>query len=153
MLRGAITAPFLCMLLYKILPSKGDSPTVKTQIRQLTVQDQHYVYWHAGGSRLTLNISPKEDKTTKITLLFPATPPEEDRHTAWEFYDISACKNNSQTTIHLGKPGPISEIIHYIEREKPELRLTGKQHTIENAWELLQAMGYSNLEPVWVKRW
>lgn len=126
---------------------------MNTQIRQLTVQDQHYVYWHVGGSRLTLNISPKEDKTTKITLIFAAAPPEEDRHTAWEFYDISAYKNNTRTNIHLGKPRHISEIILYIQREKRELWLKGKQHTIENAWELLQAMGYSNLEPVWVKRW
>lgn len=126
---------------------------MKTQLRKLTVQDQPYVYWHAGGSCLTLNISPKEDKTTKITLIFEATPPDEERHTFWAFYDISAHKNNLHTTIHLGKPRHIAEIIHYLQQERPELWLKGKQHTINNAWEILQAMGYSNLEPIWIKQW
>lgn len=126
---------------------------MKTKLRKLTVEDQPYVYWHVGGSRLTLNISPKEDKTTKITLIFEADPPNEERHTFWAFYDISAHKNNLHTTIHLGKPKHIAEIIHYLQNEQQELWLKGKQNTIDNAWELLQAMGYSKMEPIWIEQW
>ncbi|WP_405108008.1 hypothetical protein MHH28_28375 [Paenibacillus sp. FSL K6-1217] len=126
---------------------------MKTQIRNLTIQDQPFVYWLVGGPRFTLNISPKEDKTTKITLIFEAAPPEEEHHTFWEFYDISAYKDNYHIIIHLGNPRHISEIILYLQQEKPELWLKGKHHTIENAWELLQAMGYSDMEPIWIKHW
>lgn len=87
-----------------------------------------------------------------ISLIFEADPPEEDRHTFWAFYDIAAQKNNLHTTIHLGRPKHIAEMIHYLQKDQ-ELWVNGKQHTIDNAWELLQVMGYSGMEPIWIKQW
>ncbi|MNC18047.1 hypothetical protein D3C75_659410 [compost metagenome] len=143
----------LLIIHIEIFISKGGIISLKTQIRKLIVQDQPFVYWHVGGSRLTLNISPREDRTTKLKLIFEVTPPDEIHHTFWEFYDVSAYKNNFHIPIHLGKPRHISEIILYLQQEKPEFWVKGKQRTIDNAWEILQAMGYSNMEPIWIKQW
>lgn len=122
---------------------------MKRQLRNITVDDHPFVYWHSGGSRFILHISPKQDKNIKITLVFEADPPDEDPYTFWCFYDIAAEKSNEQTIIHLGKPRHIAQIIDYLKKERPELWHKGQPHPPENAWDVLRDMGYSNLRPIW----
>ncbi|WP_025681246.1 hypothetical protein [Paenibacillus massiliensis] len=122
---------------------------MKSPLRNITVDNHVFVYWHSGGPRFVLHISPKVDKNIKITLVFAADPPDEDPFTSWCFYDITAQKNNEQTIIHLGKPRHIAEIIDYLKKERPELWCKGQPHIIENAWDTLRDMGYTNLRPIW----
>lgn len=128
---------------------------MKSRLRNLTIEGQAYVYWYTSGHRFTLNLSPKDNKNIKITLIFQADPPDEDPYTFWAFYDITAVKDGLQTTIHLGKPKHIAQILSYLRKER-SIWFTpgqGRPHVVEHAWDLLQEMGYSRLEPVWVGEW
>ncbi|WP_342416081.1 hypothetical protein NST83_25075 [Paenibacillus sp. FSL R10-2782] len=48
---------------------------MKSQLRNITVVGYAFVYWYSGGSRFILNLSSKENKNIKITLVFQANPP------------------------------------------------------------------------------
>jgi hypothetical protein len=126
---------------------------MKSQLRNITIDSQAFVYWYSGGKSFTLNISPKENKNIKITLIFESNPPDEDPLTFWAFYNITAQKNDLETTIHLGKPKHIVEIISYLMKQRKELFTKGQPHILNNAWDLLMEMGYSNFNPVWVGEW
>ncbi|GKS14897.1 hypothetical protein YDYSY3_58970 [Paenibacillus chitinolyticus] len=126
---------------------------MKSQLRNITIDSQAFVYWYSGGQSFTLNISPKENKNIKITLIFESNPPDEDPLTSWAFYNITAQKNDLETTIHLGKPKHIAEIISYLMKQRKELFTKGQPHILNNAWDLLMEMGYSNFNPVWVGEW
>ncbi|MEJ8303681.1 hypothetical protein [Saccharibacillus sacchari] len=122
---------------------------MKTNSRTVTVGDQAFVYWHTSGARFTLYLSPKEQKNTKLVLLFPAFPPDEDPHTSWTFYEILAQKGGEEVPVHLGRPRSIAEIISHLRQRRPGLWQIGRITLIENAWELLGEMGYSGCKPVW----
>jgi len=122
---------------------------MKTTRRTIVVGDQTFVYWHAGGARFTLYLSPKEQKNTKLVLVFPAFPPDEDPHTSWTFYEISAQQNGESANIHLGRPRSIAEIIVHLQRRRPEPWQIGQTKLIENAWTLLKEMGYTECKPLW----
>jgi len=47
----------------------GDVP-LKNKLRNITVRKQSFVYWYLCGKDFVLNISSKEDKTAKVTLVF-----------------------------------------------------------------------------------
>ncbi|MCP3806619.1 hypothetical protein NLX78_05195 [Paenibacillus sp. Lou8.1] len=126
---------------------------MKSQLRNITVDGYAFVYWYSGESRFILNLSPKENKNIKITLIFQANPPEEESHTFWSFYDISAQNIEMETVIHLGKPKHIAEIISYLMAKRQELWVQGKPHVLDNAWDLLKEMGYSELKPIWIRQW
>ncbi|GGG02183.1 hypothetical protein GCM10010912_53760 [Paenibacillus albidus] len=126
---------------------------MKSQLRNITIDGHAFVYWYSSGYHLTLNLSPKENKNTKVTLIFQADPPDEDPHTFWAFYDITAHKNDLETTIHLGRPKHIAEIISYLMKDRQKWFTKGKSHILNNAWDLLKEMGYSNLKPVWIGEW
>ncbi|KEQ26763.1 hypothetical protein [Paenibacillus tyrfis] len=126
---------------------------MKSQLRNITIDSQAFVYWYSGGESFTLNICPKENKNIKITLIFESNPPDEDPLTFWAFYSITAQKNDLKTIIHLGKPKHIAEIISYLMKQRKELFTKGQPHILNNAWDLLMEMGYSNFNPVWVGEW
>ncbi|MGW9528219.1 hypothetical protein ACWHAM_10775 [Paenibacillus terrae] len=126
---------------------------MKSQLRNITVDGDAFVYWYSGGSRFILNLSPKENKNIKITLIFQADPPEEEPLTFWSFYDISAQNNETETVIHLGKPKHIAEIISYLMAKRQELWIQGKPQVLDHAWDLLKEMGYSELNPIWIRQW
>lgn len=122
---------------------------MKTKSRTIRVRDQAFVYWHTSGVQFTLYLSPKEQKNTKLMLVFPAIPPDEDPHTSWTFYEISAQKDGEPANLHLGRPRSIAEIIAYVQRRQPELWQTGHTIRVENAWTLLEEVGYVECKPVW----
>lgn len=122
---------------------------MKTAHRTIVVGDQAFVYWHTSGVRFTLHLSPKEQKNTKIVLVFPAFPPDEDPHTSWTFYEISAQRNGEAACIHLGRPRSIAEIIAHLQHRQPESWQVGQTILIENAWTFLNEMGYSECKPLW----
>ncbi|MEE4578710.1 hypothetical protein [Paenibacillus polymyxa] len=126
---------------------------MKSQLRNITVDGYAFVYWYSGGSRFILNLSPKENKNIKITLIFQADPPDEEPRTFWAFYDISAQNNEIETVVHLGKPKHIAEIISYLMAKRQELWTQGKPQVLDNAWDLLKEMGYSELNPIWIRQW
>lgn len=122
---------------------------MKTTRRTIVVGDQAFVYWHTSGVRFTLYLSPKEQKNTKLELLFPAFPPDEDPYTSWTFYEISAQKSGESANIHLGRPRSIAEIISHLQQRQPGLWQIGQTIRVENAWELLVEMGYFECKPIW----
>lgn len=126
---------------------------MRSQLNTITVGGCAFVYWYSDGARFILHLSPKEDKNIKITLIFPADPPEEEPHTVWSFYDISAQYHELVTVIHLGKPKHIAEIISYLRANRQELWVRKKPHVLEDAWGLLKEMGYSELNPIWTRQW
>ncbi|KZE71238.1 hypothetical protein [Paenibacillus jamilae] len=126
---------------------------MKSHLRNITVDGYAFVYWYTGGSRFILNLSPKENKNIKITLIFKAAPPEEEPHTSWSFYDISAQNNGMDVVIHLGKPKHIAEIISYLMANRPKLWIQGKPQVLDHAWDLLKEMGYSKFNPIWIRQW
>lgn len=126
---------------------------MRSQLRNITVDSYAFVYWYTGGSRFVLNLSPKENKNIKVTLIFQADPPDEEPRTFWAFYDISAQNNEIETVIHLGKPKHIAEIISYLMAKRQELWTQGKPQVLDNAWDLLKEMGYFELNPIWIRQW
>lgn len=126
---------------------------MKSQLRNMTVDGYAFVYWYSSGSRFILNLSPKENKNIKITLVFQANPPEEEPRTFWSFYDISAQNIEMETVIHLGKPKHIAEIISYLMAKRQDLWIQGKPQVLDHAWDLLKEMGYSELKPIWIRQW
>lgn len=126
---------------------------MKSLLRNITVDNRPYVYWHSSGSSFTLNLSLKENKNTRVTLVFTATSPPEKPYTFWAFYDISAQYEGTETVIHLGKPRHIAEILTYLLNERPALWEQGKPQLIDNGWEILEEMGYADPKPIWVSEW
>ncbi|WP_046227324.1 hypothetical protein [Paenibacillus dauci] len=126
---------------------------MKSLLRNITVDHRAFVYWYSSGACFTLNLSPKENKNIKITLLFKANPPDEDPYTFWAFYDISAQRDGLDTTIHLGKPRHIAEILSYLLTSHQELWTQTTPQIIDHAWEILEEMGYTNPTPLWIGEW
>ncbi len=126
---------------------------MKAPLRNITIDSQAFVYWYSSGSQFTLNLSPKHNKNIKITLIFQADPPEELSNSSWGFYDISAQYNETETIIHIAKPRHIAAILTYLVNERPEFWLQEKTQVIENAWTILEQMGYHNPQPVWIAEW
>lgn len=125
---------------------------MKTKLRNIMVNNQHFVYWYSGGERFVLYITPKIDKNIKIELIFESTPPEKLRNSNWAFYEILAVSNHSETTISIAMPKFISEAISYLLSTQKELFVERKIHII-NVMELLEEMGYSELKPKWIPEW
>lgn len=127
---------------------------LKNPLRNITVDGQAFVYWYSGGTSFTLNVSPKDHKNIKITLIFQGDhPPEEEHHHTWSFYDVSAYQQECEHVIHLGKPKHTAEIIAYLMSNRPELWNHSKPQVLDNAWDILKDMGYSKLTPIWIKQW
>ncbi|MFD1884922.1 hypothetical protein [Paenibacillus wenxiniae] len=126
---------------------------MKTSLRNITVHDQAFVYWYSSGACFTLNLSAKNNKNSKVTLKFQATPPQEKPYTFWAFYNVTAQYNETETIIHLALPKHIAEILAYLLQERPELWSQGKPQMIDSGWEILEGMGYVEAKPVWVAEW
>ncbi|MCG7408321.1 hypothetical protein MH117_12890 [Paenibacillus sp. ACRRX] len=126
---------------------------MKSQLRNITIDSQAFVYWYTAGKTFTLNISPRENKNIKVTLIFESKPPDEDPFTSWAFYNITAQINGLEADIHLCKPKHIAEIISYLMKQRKELFTKGQPHILNNAWNLLMEMGYSHFNPIWVGEW
>lgn len=109
-----------------------------------------YRFWEADRSDLNhLLVGGRFE----ITIIFESNLPDEDPLTFWAFYNITAQKSDLETTIHLGKPKNIAEIISYLLKQRKELFTKGQPHILDTAWDLLMEMGYSNFNPVWVGEW
>lgn len=125
---------------------------MKTKLRNIIVNNKRYVYWYRDGHGLKLCVSLKEDKRSKVEITFEFSPPEEDKYMFWAFYKIIAYRCNVETTLCIVQPKFIASLITYLSLNHEEFFVKGKT-TILDAVELLHFMGYSNLQPMWVKEW
>lgn len=130
----------------------GDVP-LKNKLRNITVRKQSFVYWYLSGKDFVLNISPKEDKTSKVTLVFSGVAPDDDPVMFWAFYEIKALKDNTKTLICLARPKFIAEIIsHFLDNADNPFE-KGNTNVLNDAMDLLIRMGYTDLNPVWIREW
>ncbi len=119
---------------------------MEKKIRNITVNNKAFVWWHMSGHKYILNISPKEDKTTKVSIIFEAKETEDIRTYANGFFEVSCLKDNLEERLHLASSKFVSEAIAYcISNNK---FIDNKNNTI-NGVELLKIMGYSNIKPIW----
>lgn len=125
---------------------------MKNKLRNITVAGQAFVYWYSSGESFILNISPKNMKTSKITLEFIADAPDDDPIMFWAFYMIHVVKNNAEASICLTSPKNIAELISFLLNDNENLFTKGHTRII-NAMDLLNKMGYTNLSPVWKREW
>ena len=126
---------------------------MKNKLRNITVAGQSFVYWYSSGESFILNISPQNIKNSKITLKFIANAPDDDPVMFWAFYKIHAVKNNAETSICLASPKNIAELISFLLNDNENLFAKGQTRIINNAMDLLNKMGYTNLSPVWEREW
>lgn len=126
---------------------------MKNKLRNIRVHGQAFVYWYLSGKDFVLHISPQNDKTTRITLIFTADAPDDDPIMFWAFYKIHAVKDNTETSICLTSPKSIAEIISFLLSYKGKPFIKGRTYIINNAMDLLYEMGYTNLSPVWIHEW
>lgn len=126
---------------------------MKNKLRNITVGEQSFVYWYSSGTSFNLNISPKNDKTSKISLIFAADAPADDPIMFWVFYKIHAFKDNSEASICLTSPKNIAEIISFLLHNTENPFMKGHTRIINNAMDLLYEMGYTSLTPVWIREW
>lgn len=126
---------------------------LKNKLRNITVRGQSYVYWYLSGKDFVLNISPKEDKTDKVTLVFNGVAPNDDPIMFWTFYEIKALKDNTETLIYLAKPKFIAEIISFLLDNADNPFKKGHTNVINDSMDLLIRMGYADLNPVWIREW
>lgn len=66
---------------------------MKNKLRNITVRRQLFVYWYFRGKDFVFNISSKEDKTAKVTLVFSGVAPDDDPIMFWTFYEIKGLKD------------------------------------------------------------
>lgn len=125
---------------------------LKTKVRNIVVNYDHYVYWYLGGHGFNLYISPQNDKTIQVKISFQFNAPPENKYMFWAFYKITANYRNTKTTICIAEPRFVATLISYLLLNHEKLFEKGKV-TILNAVELLHAMGYSEVEPIWIKEW
>lgn len=125
---------------------------LKTKLSNIVVNNNNYVYWYFSGHKFILCISPKNDKSIQLKISFKFNPPPEDAYMFSAFYKISANYQNAKTTICIAEPRFIATLISYLLLNHVKLFEKGKE-TILDSVELLNAMGYSELEPIWIKEW
>ncbi len=119
---------------------------MEKKIRNITVDNKSFVWWYVSGHKYILNISPKEDKTTKISIIFEATEPEDINTYSNGFFEVSCLKDNLEMRLHLAGPKFVSEAIAYCISNNNFIK---NKINPMNGVELLKIMGYSNIKPIW----
>lgn len=126
---------------------------MKSKLRNITVNNEKFVYWYSGCSSFRLFFSPKENKNIRFELIFSAPLPDNDPHTFfWTFYKIISIYNKEEIVLSIAMPKFIAYVISYLMLTQKELFKEKKHHTI-NGMTLLNEMGYTNLKPIWKVEW
>ena len=126
---------------------------MKNKLRNITVRKQLFVYWYLSGKDFVLNITPKEDKTAKVALVFNGVAPDDDPIMFWAFFEIKALKDNTETLICLTRPKIIAEIISFLLDNTDNPFKKGHTNVLNDAMILLNKMGYTDLNPIWIREW
>lgn len=125
---------------------------LKTKLRNIVVNFDHYVYWYISSHAFNLYISPKNDKSNQLKINFKFNSPPENEYMFSAFYKINANYCNAKITICIAEPRFIATIISYLLLNHVELFKKGNIAVLDSV-ELLNEMGYSELEPLWIKEW
>ncbi len=120
---------------------------MKKKIRDISVNGEKYVYWYKRNRNTsTLNISPKEDKTTKISIVFDIVVPEEEKRYCSGFYGVECIKDNEIVRLSVGEPKFVSFVIDYFVRTNSFVKNKVK---IVDGIKLLNDFGYTEIKPLW----
>ena len=79
--------------------------------------------------------------------------PDDDPVMFWAFYEIIALKDNTETLICLARPKFIAEIISYLLDNADNPFEKWNTNVLNDAMDLLIRMGYTDLNPVWIREW
>ncbi len=120
---------------------------MKKKTRDITVNDEKYVYWYRRNRNTSiLNISPKEDKTTKIYIVFDIVVPEEEKIYCSGFYGIECINDDEIVRISVAEPNFVSFVIEYFV--STNFFDKNKVKTVDGI-KLLNDFGYKAIKPLW----
>ena len=120
---------------------------MKKNKRIITVDGNKYVWWYKIGIGLSVvTVSPFEDKTSKVRIVFKDTEHDCDYGYVFVFpLYVELEKDRGQRRLKLIEPGMAALLTMYISRR--ELFKTRKEITLYG-YELLADMGY---DIVWIE--
>ncbi len=123
---------------------------MKKKVRNVSIKDKDFVYWYKCGRIYTLNITPKEDKNTKVSIIFDLNAPEETQGCSWCCYEILCLKEDTNVKLLIAEPKFISEATAYLINTS---QFTVNKTNVLDGLGLLLAMGYTEIEPIWSPYW
>ena len=99
-----------------------------------------------------MNISPKQQKTLKICCVFKSEIPMDQPYYSWQLCDVKVKRDEKEQIIHLTQPKFIADIIKYLLKSRPELfNDSNSEIYINDAWNILSELGYTDCVPLWSK--
>ncbi len=123
---------------------------MKKKVRNVSIMDMNFVYWYKCGRIYILNISPKTDKNTKVSIIFDLKAPQETQGCSWCCFEILCLKEDAQVKLQIAEPKFISDVTAYLVHTK---QFAKYKVNVLDGLELLTAMGYSKIEPKWSPYW
>lgn len=125
---------------------------MKTKLRKIVVNNEFYVYWYQSGGEFHLFLSPESDKTNQLKIIFNYENPPEDRDYFSSFYKLSVTLAHKKIILRLSEPQFVANLITFIHASDQPFFEKGHIRMIDSQ-EILTAMGYSDIIPIWIKEW
>lgn len=128
---------------------------MKNKLRNINVKGQAFVYWYTYGKVFILNISVRDNKNIRIKLIFDASSivPKEKTNSFWAFFEMKYIKSGYERCVNLSRPKIVAEFINHLIIYNGLIFNQTKQFVNMVGMLLLNMMGYSNVEPVWIAGW
>lgn len=123
---------------------------MKKIVRQITVENQNYVWWYGISERVTvLYLSPAADKTNIVRIEFakmPDIPDGKTWSTGMSYAEkVGMMKDGERFEIKIISPKMASMLIAYLVKERPETFGKRREITFQDGCALLGGMGYTEI--------
>lgn len=123
---------------------------MKKKVRQITVENQNYVWWYGISERITvLYLSPAADKTNIVRIEFakmPNMPDGEIWSTGMSYAEkVGMTKGGERFEIKIISPKMAAMLIAYLVKERPETFGKCREITFQDGYALLGGMGYTEI--------
>lgn len=120
---------------------------MKRKTRTITINNKKYVWWHGiGVSRTVLKLSPENDKTSTVEIIFEDNSSEEFNHPVFLFEFISGIiteKDGVERCVKILEPAMAGLVLPYLQEQGTFMT---RKHITLNGFELLSKLGYEVTE-------